>query len=149
MTQVQKIQALLARIDRTSVGVEHALSFEMPAPCGAIVRVRFDGMLDTGLVAVVWSGEPGAGTPELDPLPGSAAGYVDFNVPNSVITASIGTGVTLLAALVRGEEHWVSSPRELAVGSLGTTMGQSGRSSPVLSTPKGPCTRLELPSMPV
>ena len=83
---------------------------------GATVRVAFEGMLDTDLVALVLFGEPGAGTPEIEPINGDARGYVDFKVPMAAIDANDGTAVNLMSALVRGEEQWVSAPVEVKIG---------------------------------
>lgn len=127
--QIQHMNALLASIDRSgsvhssnaqllvpSV-LEATLQLDPQAVTGEVtVRVQFEGMLDTDLVSIVWFGTPGVGTPDVEPIPGSAMGYVDFKVPAAAVIANDGTLVSLVAALVRDDEQWVSEPTEVHVG---------------------------------
>lgn len=133
--QTQNMNALLASIDRSgsvhssnaqllvpSV-LEATLQLDPQAVTGEVtVRVQFEGMLDTDLVSIVWFGTPGVGTPDVEPIPGSAMGYVDFKVPAAAVIANDGTLVSLVAALVRDDEQWVSEPTEIAVTSTRQTL---------------------------
>lgn len=128
----QTMTALLASIDRSGATGTGIRSVELLVPTvleaktqldpqaiadSVTVRVQFEGMLETDLVAIVWFGTPGAGTPDLEPLPGSAAGYVDFKVPVAAVMANDDTVVSLVAALVRDDDQWVSESTPLHIGS--------------------------------
>lgn len=99
---------------------------------GAAVRVAFEGMLDTDLVALVLFGKPGAGTPEIEPINGDARGYVDFKVPVAAIDANDGTAVTLMSALVRGEQQWLSPPVDLMIARTRQAVSALALPAPVL-----------------
>lgn len=131
-TQERTIKSLLAGLTRTRSAVPNQRNIDLAAPlvlqaqpqldprktaCGATVRVQFPGMQATDLVAIVWFGLPGVGTPDIAPMEGSAAGHVDFNVPAEAVQANNNATVTLVSAVVRGEEQWVSEPLDLFVGS--------------------------------
>jgi hypothetical protein len=56
---------------------------------GATVRVQYEGMQTTDILAVAWTGSSQADTWERAKF-GSAFGHVDFAVPVSVVAASQG-----------------------------------------------------------
>jgi hypothetical protein len=130
---IQKMTELLAGLRATGRAVSSMRTVELivpvvleavplldiqSSPSGATVRVYFPNMRDTDLVAIVWFGTPGAGTPDIEPVPGNAAGYVDFTVPAAAVAANDGLVVNIIAALVRDDEQWVSDEAMLSVGSL-------------------------------
>lgn len=86
---------------------------------GAIVRVKYDGMLPSDTMAVAWIGNSQADTWESDPKNGSAFGQVDFSVPVSVVAASQGKLIEVRYAVVRNDQPPKPSlPLELTVGVL-------------------------------
>jgi hypothetical protein len=131
ITQRETLEAAVAQLSRAGRGECRAFGQILPSPVlleamphmqlqgdmtQVTVRVSFPGMLGTDLVAVVWFGTPGAGTPDIEPLDGDEAGYVDFHVPVAVVSANDGGTVELIAVLVRGEDQFVSEPVEVSVG---------------------------------
>lgn len=131
MDQHQSMAALVAALKRSGSSVAGMRHFDaiVPTLMNAVcfvdtqslasditVRVHFADMLPTDLVVIIWLGRPGVGTPDIEPVDGSTGGYVDFSVPAAAVGANDGAMVTLLAALVRGEEQWVSAPVEVKIG---------------------------------
>jgi hypothetical protein len=129
---IQRMTELLADLRSGSRAVTGTRSIELVVPVvleavpvldvqstpnGATVRVYFPNMRDTDLVAIVWFGTPGVGTPDIKPVTGNAAGYVDFTVPATAVVANDGLTVNIIAALVRDDEQWMSDDTPLLVGS--------------------------------
>lgn len=86
---------------------------------GATVRVKYDGMLPSDILAVAWTGNSQADTWQSDPKNGSAFGQVDFSVPVSVVAASQGKTIEVRYAVVRNDQPAKPSlPLELKVGTL-------------------------------
>ncbi|AIL61952.1 hypothetical protein [Pseudomonas alkylphenolica] len=87
---------------------------------GATVRVDYVGMLATDILAVDWRGEGVADSHQTEQKNGSLFGYVDFDIPVSVVAASQGKTIRVLYAVIRGANPAVlSQPLELPVSVLG------------------------------
>jgi hypothetical protein len=95
---------------------------------GATVRVAYTPMSSSDLIAVVWAGTPGLGTPDLEPKNGSASGVVEFAVPVSAVAFNIGKTVELAYYVVRGDEQF--GPYELSLSV--TAMPQSALEAPTV-----------------
>lgn len=132
-TSIEKMTELLAGLRSASRPMADLRSIELitpvvleavpvldvqSAPNGATVRVYFPNMRDADLVAIVWFGTPGVGTPDIEPVSGNSVGYVDFKVPAAAVVANDGLVVNVIAALVRDDEQWVSEETPLSVGRL-------------------------------
>ncbi|MNJ39334.1 Bacterial Ig-like domain (group 2) [compost metagenome] len=90
------------------------------ARSGATVRVAYVGMLATDILAVDWRGEGVADSHQTEQKNGSLFGYVDFDIPVSVVAASQGKTIRVLYAVIRGANPAVlSQPLELPVSVLG------------------------------
>ncbi|MGH8437552.1 MAG: hypothetical protein ACRERW_00535 [Pseudomonas sp.] len=86
---------------------------------GATVRVAYTGMLPGDILAVDWQGEGGADSYQSAQQNGSAFGYVDFDIPVSVVAASQGKTISVRYAVVRGgNPGLLSEPLALVVGEL-------------------------------
>lgn len=90
----------------------------MSAQNGATAQVRYDDMRASDLIAVLWLGTAGPGTPDLAPINGSVMGFVDVSVPVSAIAANLGKSVTLFYAVLRDGEQYTSDILDLAVLAL-------------------------------
>lgn len=86
---------------------------------GATVRVQYEGMQTTDILAVAWTGSSQADTWESEQKFGSAFGHVDFAVPVSVVAASQGKIINVRYAVVRnGQPGKLSEQLPLEVGEL-------------------------------
>ncbi len=87
---------------------------------GATVRVAYVGMLATDILAVDWRGEDVADSHQTEQKNGSLFGYVDFDIPVSVVAASQGKTIRVFYAVIRGANPGVlSQPLDLPVSVLG------------------------------
>lgn len=89
---------------------------------GATVRIVVAGLQSTDNIKLTLTGTPGAGTPDLAPVPGEIDGSVDIPIPASVIAANIGNGVnttfTLRYEVLRGNEIFPSGTVTVTVTPL-------------------------------
>lgn len=90
------------------------------ARSGATVRVAYVGMLASDILVADWRGEGVADSHQTEQKNGSLFGYVDFDIPVSVVAASQGKTIRVLYAVIRGANPAVlSQPLELPVSVLG------------------------------
>ncbi|MNJ49341.1 hypothetical protein D3C77_445650 [compost metagenome] len=91
-------------------------------------------MLATDILAVDWRGEGVADSHQTEQKNGSLFGYVDFDIPVSVVAASQGKTIRVLYAVVRGAGSGVlSPPLELSV----SVLGQEHLPTPVVTQASG------------
>ncbi|WP_442107549.1 hypothetical protein [Pseudomonas sp. NUPR-001] len=81
---------------------------------GATVRVRYEGMLSTDILAVAWTGRNDADSLITDQQPGNAFGSVDFPIPAAIVAASQGKTITVIYAVARNGQPGKPS-QELAL----------------------------------
>lgn len=108
-------------LEASGEGAEQRLA-PLDAINGATVRIAFAGLLATDMIKLTLTGAPGAGTPNIAPVPGEADGSVDIPIPASVIAANIGNGVnstfTLRYEVIRGTQTTPSGTVTVTVSPL-------------------------------
>jgi hypothetical protein len=92
----------------------------MDALNGATVRAMYESMqaIPPDIITLSWLGTPGAGTSQDLERPGNANGFVDFNVPASVVGANIGKQVEVSYDVSRTGQSSTSDLLELTVSSF-------------------------------
>lgn len=85
---------------------------------GATVRVAFEGMLTSDVLAVCWMGEDMQDSWNSEPVPGDPIGHVDFIVPAGIVLASQGKTISVQYGVRRNDTPRLSKPLELIVASL-------------------------------
>lgn len=108
-------------LEASGEGAEQRLA-PLDAINGATVRIEVAGLLATDMIKLTLTGTPGAGTPDLAPVPGEADGSVEIPIPASVIAANIGNGVnstfTLRYEVIRGTQTTPSGTVTVTVSPL-------------------------------
>ncbi|KJH84543.1 hypothetical protein UG46_20575 [Pseudomonas fluorescens] len=108
-------------LEASGEGAEQRLA-PLDAINGATVRIAVAGLLATDMIKLTLTGAPGAGTPNIAPVPGEADGSVDIPIPASVIAANIGNGVnstfTLRYEVIRGTQTTPSGTVTVTVSPL-------------------------------
>ncbi|WP_249678174.1 hypothetical protein [Pseudomonas abieticivorans] len=111
----------------------------VPQAAGLKVTVCYPDMRDSDLVALNWVGEPGDGTPDLEPRWGdSTSGRVEFLIADTAIAANTGKPVMLFYAMVRDAEQWLSATLEFEVGVAQEEVPPDPEPDPVIVEPTKP-----------
>lgn len=109
---------------------------------GVTVRVAYTPMSPNDLIALVWQGTAGPGTPDIETQNGSTSGVVAFSVPASAVAANLGKTVELAYFVVRGIEQF--GPFELSLNV--SPMPQSALDAPTVPQAGNAQSELDLTS---